>query len=908
MAVDPNLPEMSDCGCCAGLEAQTPVEIANRAGLAAIAYRAGTHAQFKGSMLAALSSTEREALQALQTRDDDDFSIALLDAWATVADVLTFYQERIANESYLRTATERFSLLELARLIGYELRPGVAASTYLAFTVEDAPGSLPRATVDIGTKAQSIPGPGEQAQTFEAIEKIEARGAWNAIKPRLGMRQVIKGDASKLLFAGITTSLKAGDGLLLKPDDDGDAVFRTITEVIPHPGPLPEQQRTEVRLQPLPPAFVFVPGLINPVFNPSHSVSLIANQYLNQTVNAVDFQAFAQIQNFQVTSIFGNLVATQPQPPSVLALRLRASIFGYHAPNWQTLPIGQRIGEKHPDSGDFLVGVYSNRNATWVDLATEVGIVDRNLDDFPGETSTGHIYLDQTYPSVVKGSWIVLKNGKTGATRAYQVTATAELSKTNFAMTAKVVRLTLSPAKDLDVFAFRTTTVYAQSEELALARQPIETPVSGKLIELDGFVDGLAEGQPVIVCGELEEERGTRACEAVVIAKVEHVLAANDGFTQITLTTALGQAYVRDTVTINANVARATHGETTQEVLGGGEASRPYQRFTLRQPPLTHTSAATPSGTASSLQIRVNDVLWHEAPSLYGHGPDERIFISRLGDDGKTTVVFGDGRTGARLPTGQENVRATYRKGIGRGGLVKAEQISMLLTRPLGVKGVLNPLASSGAADAETLAGARANAPLTVMTLERIVSLQDYEDFARAYAGIAKSHATWTWNGQMRGVFVTVAGPDGAEVKPDSDLYKNLLAAMQQAGDPHVPLRVKTYRPAFFRLAAGVKVNPDFLPDKVLAAVEQALREQFSFTARQFGQPVALSEVVAVMQSVAGIIAVDVDKLYRFDDTSAGLKMLLPAAAPQAGDKGTIAAAELLRLDPSPLHDFGVMP
>ena len=43
----------------------------------------------------------------LRTRDDDDFTIALLDAWATVADVLTFYQERIANESYLRTATER---------------------------------------------------------------------------------------------------------------------------------------------------------------------------------------------------------------------------------------------------------------------------------------------------------------------------------------------------------------------------------------------------------------------------------------------------------------------------------------------------------------------------------------------------------------------------------------------------------------------------------------------------------------------------------------------------------------------------------------------------------------------------------------------------------------------------------
>jgi predicted phage baseplate assembly protein len=270
-------------------------------------------------------------------------------------------------------------------------------------------------------------------------------------------------------------------------------------------------------------------------------------------------------------------------------------------------------------------------------------------------------------------------------------------------------------------------------------------------------------------------------------------------------------------------------------------------------------------------------------------------------------VVFGDGRTGARLPTGAENVRATYRKGIGRGGLVAADQISVLLSRPLGLKGVTNPIASLGADDAETLAAVRENAPLTVMTLERIVSLRDYEDFARAYAGIAKTRATWTWNGQRRGVFVTVAGPGGAAIEPDSDLYKNLLAAMRQSGDPYVPLRVQTYRPAFFRLAARVKVHPDYLAEQVLAAVERTLRAQFAFAVRQFGQPVALSEVIAVIQAVAGVIAVDVDKLHRFDAPPA-LQPVLTAAAPQTGDQGSVAAAELLLLDPAPLHELGVLP
>jgi predicted phage baseplate assembly protein len=884
-----------------GLGVETPVGINNRAGLTAIAYRVGTHAQFKASMLAALSSAGHPALGALQTREDDDFSIALLDAWATVADVLTFYQERIANESYLRTATERLSLIEMARLIGYQPRPGVAASTYLAFTIEDAPGAPGRATIDIGTKAQSIPGPGEQAQMFETVEKIEARAAWNTIKPQLTKRHPVEGDADTFYFEGVATGLKKGDGVLVTPYGL-DSYFRQIAEVMVE-GP---QQRTKVLLQPLPAGTSSTYTAIFTGYPPGAPLSAVAQSLLGQTISEADLQAAATAGNFQVSELFAHLTAARQPSPRLLAMRQRAAIFGHNAPKWSTLPVNLRIGEYGADPNEgpssspklvFREGPYRGRSDTWVENV---------LKDYPGVADDEkNIYLDNVYSTIAKGSFVVLKDSPDA--KAYKVIEATEVSHSDFTLNAKVSRLTLESRSYWDRFRIRKTSVFAQSEELALARFPIDDPIAGSVIDLDNLVEGLSEGQSIVVCGEPEQERGKRVCEAMVIAKVEHLLT-REGFTRITLSAELSQAYVRDTVTINANASRATHGETAQEVLGSGDASQAYQRFTLRQPPLTHTSAATASGTASSLQIRVNDLLWHEAPSLYGHGPDERIFVTRLGDDGKTTVVFGDGRTGARLPSGQENVRAIYRKGIGRGGLVKAEQISLLLTRPLGVKGVINPIASSGADDAETLDDARTNAPLTVMTLDRIVSLQDYEDFARAYAGIAKAHATWTWSGQVRGVFVTVAGPDGAEVKPDSDLYKNLLAAMQQSGDPHVPLRVQTYRPAFFRLAANVKVHPDYLPDKVLAAVEQALRAQFSFAARQFGQPVALSEVIAVMQSVKGVVAVDVDKLYRFDDTSAGLKALLPAAAPQAGDKGTVAAAELLTLDPSPLHDLGVMP
>ena len=83
----------------------------NRPGMRALAYRAGTHASFLASMRRRLSAAELTGLAGLTTRDTSDPSVAILDAWAAVGDVLTFYQERIANEGYLRTATERRSVL-----------------------------------------------------------------------------------------------------------------------------------------------------------------------------------------------------------------------------------------------------------------------------------------------------------------------------------------------------------------------------------------------------------------------------------------------------------------------------------------------------------------------------------------------------------------------------------------------------------------------------------------------------------------------------------------------------------------------------------------------------------------------------------------------------------------------------
>lgn len=852
-SLDPSLAGLNSCGCCEGPAVSTPGRLWNRPGLSAIAYRVATYHEFVETLLTRIPASRLEALKRLTTRDRDDFSIALLDAFSVMADVLTFYQERIANEAYLRTATERVSVLELARLIDYQLRPGVAASTYLAFTIEDAPGAFgqalvlgtgaaraapkpPPVPVESGVKVQSVPGPDETAQIYETVEAMEARAEWNAMRPRLSERQVISTTMSEVLLDGQVTNLKAGDGLILVPDGGTTPVFRQVTEVIPETirpkgNELPVE-RTRVRLA-------------SPV------------------------------------SSFGSTTAQ----PGVYALRARASVFGHNAPPYEALPATLR---EEP--------FYNNRKEDWVE---------NNLDQYPGEAGdTRNVFLDAVYAGITPNSLAVLKS-QTKA-RVYRVSNVVESTKADFTLAGKATRLTLNANTDFEDFPIRQTTVYAESEKLTLARKPITTVVFGLNIDLDGLVEGLRPGQRLILCGEAFNQPGETVCELVEIDRTEE-LGTSERYTRIVLKKSLTRFYARDTVTINGNVAPATHGETVQEVLGSGDGAQTFQRFLLRQSPLTYVSSSSTSGADTTLEVRVNDVLWQETASLFGTAPEDQVYITRLDDEGRTTVIFGDGRTGARLPTGDANVTAKYRKGIGVAGQVKADQLSQLMSRPLGVKGVTNPLNASGAQDAEKIEEARRNAPLAILTLGRIVSLQDYEDFARAFLGVGKAKATWTWNGENRGVFLTIMGVQGASLPETGNTFVNLVNSLRANGDATVPLTVKSTTPRYFRLAANIKVDPKYAPDKVLAQVEESVRKEFSFDAREFGRPVTSSEVLEAIHAVRGVVAVQLTALYRLiGDDPGSLHERLPAAVPRAGTE-TVEPAELLILDAAPVS-LGMLP
>lgn len=991
------------CGCCEGVQVLTPQSVENRPGLPALNYRVGTHASFLQTMQARLSTIEVDGLgaggqplahlrplQGLTTRDPGDPSIALLDAWATVGDVLAFYQERNANEAYLRTATERRSVLELSRLVGYTLRPGVAATAFLAYTLDD--NQQEPVTIAAGARSQSVPDPDETAQTFETSDALLARREWNNLQVRLHQPQNITlANAlgiAMISVAGVNTNLKAGDTLLLVFNDDGSsAVVRNVASVDTQFA----DQRSTVSLRPLPALAACVPLLsawldavvllvdmaqpsieqrvvlaaqglqsqsrlgaasppqqwIGKVRAAANGVALKADveatlvQLETDITNALttlgivtvgvttpaDFAtgllepAVPQVRNslrlsrnlgqaFLPTGSVATQAAVGAQPRALSAQGLQAPVYAdagtqllvNFAPDLKrSYYTAWRGAALNPATAALkavyamrarasLFGATAGKLPTYTTAASDPGLPPGLLkaqdqwtdwtyadakDDVlnMSDETQDNAFLDQANENVVAGGYLLAELN--GVRQVRRITQATTLPRTAYGLSGQTTQLELQRQNDKSWRSFsptekitelRRTKLYVQSEPLTLVEEPITGAVRTREITLDGLYDGLTSGRWVVLRGEradIEHVDGVTFAELQMISGLSHSYDAqrpgDQVHTTLILATDLAYAYKRETLTIHGNVVKATNGETRHEVLGSGDGAQALQSFTLKQPPLTFVAAPTAAGARSTLTVRVNEVEWHEADSLAGLGPKDRRFVTLTNDAGVTSLSFGNGVRGARLPTGVQNVSAVYRNGIGRPGNVKAGQITLLQTRPLGVKSVVNPLRASGGADKESRDLARQNAPLSVMALDRLVSVPDYADFTRRYAGIAKAIALQVSDGQRQLVYLTIAGVDDIPIDASSDLYQNLLTALRAAGDPDLPLRVDARDLKALVLSARIKLLPDFGWESVVVAVRARLLDAFGFDRRALGQPALLCEVIAAIQGVRGVAYVDMD-------------------------------------------------
>ena len=875
------------CGCCSGVGVETPQGESNRQGLPAIAYRTGAWTSFKASMLARLSSSDYPALAALKTRDDDDFSIALIDAGAVMLDILTFYEERLANESYLRTATQLASLMQLARLIGYQPSPGVSAQTALAFTLTAAAGlpanpATAAITIPQGSQVQSVPAQGQSPQTFQTSADILAKPDWNALPVQTGYPWAPREGMKSVYLAGVSTQLQPGDAILIVGD-----------ERISHPA----SDAWDVRL-----------------------VSSVQADAANQRTLVSWPDPLGKGSSKPAS---GN--------PRFYALRQRASLFGYNAINPLMLA---------PRTLWALISadlVTNTEPYEWVFGEPGVSLID--LDAVYSKVSVGG-WLALIHPDAETS------RSPSGFVSLYAVKAVTSLPRSGYGVSAKITRVTTDTDASLPTYydCTRSTLVLAQSEMLRVAEQPLDHPLYGTFLDLEVLRPDLAGVTTVAVTGRnpkitvdlppsappltfvpdddptstvalkqgntltllqppdnlnpdgsipswrrstatlplsVADANGRTGTVTAALSSFTLALAASSDpvvqeaaqvssvslaptpfpHTRIRLQNKLLNCYDRPLATVNANVGPATAGAPVAELLGSGSASKPNQRFTLKQSPLTYIQAVTPTGSASTLQVTVNGVAWTAEPTLYQQAPTARVYTTLNQPGGVATVQFGDGVEGVTLPTGQNNIRATYRVGIGSAGNVPAGAITTLVDRPVGVSGVTNPAPATGGQDAQSVDAIRENAPRSVLTLGRAVSITDYQAFAASFAGIAKANAIWIPGGAYRGVFLTVAGAGGAALPPGNPTLANLVAALQSYGNPNAAVFANSFLETTFSLHADLRCDLSYDAAAVEAAVLALLQQTFSFASRGFGEGVSADEVAALIQGVPGVVAVNVTGL-----------------------------------------------
>jgi hypothetical protein len=792
------------CGCCESGVPPTPLAIDNRPGLSAIAYRIGTYASFREAMLEAIARTPE--LAGLGTRRDDDDSIALLDLWAAAADVLTFYTERYANEAFLRTSRQSDSVRRLAGLLGYNPRPGVAARVHLAFSADA--GTIIH--VPVGLRVQSAPAQNQAPQTFETIEAATVDARFNRLRvfPRPLLRNALKAGS-------IEATLERRQGPALAANlaaNDQIVVFNDFGSSPPE-----EKKLKQIRME--------------------------DDRVIVRWTQAV------QADTWTTSSPAGKF-------------RRKLQLFGhnlqkdwFHAVEDSSVPGGIRW--------------------KFDDLTPQFAL--------PASTSYD---LDARYSDLAAGTRLLfaVPSGAAVNTTRRAIVAVSLVPRTLGPLSDTVTRVTLDgpvgACPDL-----RQVTIYeltgddllfdGTSYDPALDTGAVYLPgilredgggrgvEVGRIAQQNGFGPGV-----VIHPSDLQSGRRMILTDAASnpVAAILHAVPTIDpphapvgSFVHLVLSLDAEAASLQSaSAVLLGNVVPASHGETVRnEVVGSGDASQRFQRFVLQKQPLTYISGPGPNGVVSSLGVRVNGLLWQEVPGLFGQSPAAEVFATSISSDLKTVVQFGDSRIGGSvLPTGAANVTATYRVGSGLSGRVGANALTTLLDRLQGLSGVTNPRSAEGGADPESLGATRENAPRTVRTFGRAVSLQDFEDLITASGEVAKAEAIWIWDGLSPAVYLTIAGQAGGTFANPAALAGNLNASR----DPNRRLLVGNFQRVPITIAATVLISPQYVLDDVLASARSTLLDALSFDALRLGQSIHLSAMYAVLQAVPGITAVDINQ------------------------------------------------
>ncbi|MGO8855509.1 MAG: baseplate J/gp47 family protein [Steroidobacteraceae bacterium] len=800
----------------------------NVPGLTQIAYRAGTFRDFRRELLTAPQNLSTDppndppieyALTGWRADVNSnpavaDLAVMMVEWWAYLADILTFYNERIANEDYLGTVQLPESAGRLVSVLGYRPRPALGATGTLAALV--TPGQT--ATLPAGLQFQSKPGPGQTPQTYElaAATSIGAPDAVpaNPSPPTLVAQNPLSPidvimDPRELLHPGqrleFETKLPGGYLGIGGGNLGGGTIIgfgETIYNVL-----------LQGSLSSLSIGALLMLGPRDGSAGPT-LITLSAAPTVQTVVGGKQTQL-----NFSLTD------GTQPLPAltAASALLQRAA---------QTATLWTVNGSPFSNGNTVvqLAGLARQIRANdWVAFTSPSGsqlVQVSSAQDMMGDASNAS---DASPTRVSSGT----PPPSPIPVLHTQLTVAAALNGA----------ITNNPGAVSILFAWQDVgTLLDQPPGPWDGRQPALAPVQPAVFAAGNTV-------PIIV----QDTTGTGVIATGTSSGNGSLSVGFASSASTPLTPPL-----QPPLSILYNLLPVTCGKTvSNEVLGSGDATVAGQSFMLAKSPVTYLASG--AIYISTIKLTINGAPWTEVASFYGQSATAQVFVTREDDQANTYVDFGDGVNGARLPTGTNNVVATYRVGSGA-AMPPAGKLTVIAQAYPGLRSILNPVAVSGGSDADPPSLLQWAAPRSVLTFGRAVSIDDYAALAAQVAGVTLAQAVWSWNAstQRAGVTVYVAGA--------GDVVTLASAALAAAGDPNRPVTVKAAIPIDVTLIMTLIVTPGFDTGVIKASVQSALADPatglFSPARLGIGQTLFDSQIEAACLQVSGVVAISAATFY----------------------------------------------
>jgi hypothetical protein len=310
----------------------------------------------------------------------------------------------------------------------------------------------------------------------------------------------------------------------------------------------------------------------------------------------------------------------------------------------------------------------------------------------------------------------------------------------------------------------------------------------------------------------------------------------------------------------------ATQGTTiTSEDIGQSDGTV-NQTFQLSGSPVI----------TGSISLLVGSINYTEVPYLIDYNSYDPVFSTYTNAAGTTFVVFGDNISG-RVPPNNAQIYATYRVGGGAEGNVAANTIKYIITNAVSGLSVLNKYVSGsndgsalGGADPESTDSIRINAPLSVRSLNRAVSLSDYSALVVQVSGVAKAIAIADIYTSVT-VFFAPYGDKGVQtdgVTP-STVFNSLKTTVQDYLVDKIPANTTvTFQPPSYvpvLIDASITCLPQYKQSLIEADVNSIITELLAFDNVAFADRITLQDVLGAIASVPGVAYSQITKLVRQD-------------------------------------------